>query len=118
MPTVTDKAAFVRKEYRYETQSDVSVKTEFPQAIMLELPTNLNSTSASGLALTILNATKTHALAWEVEVDGVLMLEDFDGTVPHYTLDFPLFETDSRTYKVVGCEIDYVANITTLRLRG
>jgi len=111
-------AAFVSADYRYDTSADSAVKTAYPQAGALEINTNLGATDGAALALTILNATKTFALVYLVEVEGVLTLDDFAGTVNHYTLTAPLYSTDSRTYKLIAAEVDYVKNTTKLTVRG
>lgn len=111
-------AAFISAEYRYDTASDSSVQATFPQANTLEIETNLGATEGAALATTILNATKTFSLVYEVEVEGILTLDDFAGTVNQYTLDAPLYATDSRTYKLIAAEVDYVKNTTKLTVRG
>lgn len=115
---MTSRAAFVRSEYRFETAKDDAVAALYPDANTLEISTNLDQASAAGMAAKILAATKTAAMAWEVVVDGAIMLSELEGAVNHYTVNFPLHSTDSRTYKLIGCDIDYFANTTTLRLRG
>jgi predicted nicotinamide N-methyase len=115
---MTNRAAMVRQEFRYQEVSDGTTQSLYKHADVVELPTNMDATSASGLAATILAALKGHAMAWEVEIDGILNLEDFDLTVNQYTLSAPLYSTDNRTYKLVNADIDYVNNVTTLRIRG
>lgn len=112
------RAAFISQEYRYESTTDTAVLTAYPQANLIEIDTNLSTSDAATLATTILNATKTLAMVFEVEIEGVLVPEDFDGTVNHYTLSAPLYSTDSRTFKVIAAEVDYLSNITKLTVRG
>lgn len=112
------RAAFVRKDYRYETAQDVAVLANYPLAQEVQIDTNLSQASAAGYAADVLDNTKEHALAFEVEIEGIVTFDDFDGTVPHYTVDAPQYETDGRTYKCVGIEVDWATGTTTLRLRG
>ena len=119
MPTLDPtRAAFASQEFRFETAEDLSVKANYPNAVELVIDTQLAAASAATLASTMLAATKTHALAFEVEIDGVLNLNDFDTTVNHYTVSFPQYATDGRTFKLVNAEMDWAANKTILRIRG
>lgn len=113
------RAALVRQQFRYQQAIDNSVKSTFPNANVLSIETSLSGSVAATLASTILSATKTAALVWEVEIEGVIMPEAFDGTVNQYTLTFPMHNTDtSKTYRLIGIKVDWQKNITMLRLRG
>lgn len=113
-----NRAAFVSQEYRYEEATDEAVKAAYSQSLPATIETNLASADAASLANTLLTWSKNHGLVYEIEIEGVLTPDDLAGTVPHYTLDAPLYSTDARTYKLIGAEVDYFMNTTTLLVRG
>lgn len=119
MPTVDpSRAAFVRKPLRFEVETDNTVLPDYPNAEALEIETNLAQASAAGLALTILNDNNSHALVYEIEIDGALNVDELDGALKTYTFDCTEFDTDGRTLKLIGAEINYANDTTILRVRG
>ena len=112
------RVSFVKQNYRYQTASDASIKTKYPNANEIVHQTNLSAASAATLATAYFNMVKGFPQAYSVEIEGVLQLEDLDTAPTHYTVSFPQYATDSRTFKLVSAEIDYVANRTKLVIRG
>lgn len=114
----SDRAQFISQPYRYEVVSDAAVKAAYPLSTPVEINTNLGLASATALANSILAWSKTLGQVYEVEIEDVLTPDDFAGGVPHYTLSAPLYSTDGRTFKLIGCEVDYERAITKLTVRG
>ncbi len=119
MPSLdTTRVAFVKQPYRYQIVSDAAVKADFPNAQEIQIDTNLAASDASALATTYFNLIKTFPQVYEVEIEAAIHLEDFVTTVPHYTVSFPAYSTDGRTFKLVSVSTDYLADRSTLVIRG
>jgi hypothetical protein len=113
------RAALVLQEYRYSTNEDASIKAKYTNARELVIATNLDQAGGAALAVSVFNATKNRALAFEVTVEGVLFLEDFVGGAPRYTVSFTRYpEAGSNIYMVTSASIDYFNGRTTLTVRG
>ncbi len=112
------RATFVTRPFRYETAQDLSVKSKFKGARELVIDTGLSAASAATLASTILNENKGLAQVFKVEIEGVFHLEDLDGGPPRYTVSFPRYKTDGRTFRLVSFETDYMAQLTSIVVRG
>ena len=112
------RGAFVSQSYRYATADDTAIKALYPNAVPFEFDTQLSLASAESLADTILAALKNDAQEFDIVIEGVLQLEDFDGSPPRYTITSTRFDTGSRTFRLIGAEVDYLANATKLTVRG
>ena len=113
----TDRAAFVKQEYRRTTATDQAVKDRNPKARTITLDSNLDEASAVTLAAKVLAANKAPRI-FDFEIEGVMPLDSFIGGCPSFIPDFPEFSTDGRTMKVVSASTDYEAGTTLLRVRG
>ena len=111
------RAAFVSKDYRYEVVTRNDVRADFPKSREIVLETNLSEADAATLAAQISAQNDALPLGFKIEVEGAIRLEDFDLTVPHFTLVLRNFATD-RTFKAIAAEIDYVADTTTYTVRA
>lgn len=112
------RALFVSKDYRYAVINDADVLGNFPNARAVVLETNLDESDAAALAAQIKAQNEQLPMAFQIEIDGALDIEAFDGGLPHYTLEFQQYETDSRLFKLVACEIDYMTDTTMLTVRA
>lgn len=114
-----NRATFVQNEYRYSRSFDAATKAIHQKSESLTIDTNLEQSVADALSIALLNELKNPAKAFEIEIQGIVSLDIFAGSVPRYTLIADQYKTDSqRIFKLAGCEIDYEANTTLLRIRG
>ena len=113
------RSAFVKNPFRFETAEDTSIRTTYKEAREIVSETNLTSTvDAQAVASNYFNLIKKPAMAFQVEVEGIYHLEDFVTGPPQFTCSFADYPADSRTYKLVGVEVDYLNNLSRLTLRG
>lgn len=117
MADSTDRAAFVKQEYRRTIATDQAVKDRNPKARTITLDSNLDEASAVALAAKVLDANQNPRL-FEFEIEGVMPLDSFIGGCPSFIPDFPELATDGRTMKVVSASTDYETGATTVWVRG
>jgi hypothetical protein len=84
---------------------------------MVQVDTQLDQASAAALAANYL-AGNVNPRAFEVKLEGVTFLDSYIGACPTFIPNFPKFNTDGRTMKVVGFTTDFEANSTTIQVRG
>ena len=112
------RATFVQREYRYEKEQDFAVKAAFPTARELVHDTNLSGASAATLAAALFDENDEPAQAYRVTVEDTYSFDDMAGGPLAFTLAFPVYATDGRTFKTATIEIDPMNNRTTFGVRG
>lgn len=119
MPTIDySRSALVTQENRWRVREDTSISANNKQARQLDLPTQVTAASEEALSLAIFNELKKEAQGYRVVVEGLITQDDLAGTVPHYTLDAPIYSTDGRTMKSCALEIDWLTGRTEVVIRG
>jgi hypothetical protein len=119
MPTFDyARASFVQSEFRYKIAEDVTIKSKFPDAQEIVIDTQLSETDAAALVTTYFAELSKTAIVFTVEIDGVMKPEDLKTAIPSYTASFTQYLTDSRTFKLTRFETDFLAQKTTLVIRG
>lgn len=112
------RAGFVIRERRYASAFDAAVKAAYPNSTEIIVESNLSSEAdAVALASALHADTKVPAYGYEVEIEGLLSVNDFAGGVPRYILNAAEYNTDGRTLKLASVEIKPWENRTVLRLR-
>ncbi|KQN09960.1 hypothetical protein ASE85_03250 [Sphingobium sp. Leaf26] len=91
---------------------------KYPAALEVELPANLSEASATTLATAILAAVKNPAMAFEVEIEQLIFLEDLDGAPPTYTVYADEYAANGRVVRVEEFQVDWMNGITKLKVRG
>lgn len=112
------RTSFVQREYRFDTEEDLSIKSIYPSSQELTFTTNLDEASANILANALFTELRTPAQGWRVEVEGIYRLEDFEGGPLRFILDMPLYQTDGRALKVFSIKTEWLKDRTILELRG
>lgn len=112
-----ERAIFVKQEYRYATAIDSAVKAKNQMAREITIDTNLSEVDAATRADNEL-AFNEHPRYFELEIEGILSLNDFAGGPLSYLLDFPDYKTDNRQATVVSFSADYNTNTTVIGVRG
>lgn len=117
MPIDATRAAFIKNEYRYATAQDAAVLGRDKGARLETIKANVDETTASELAQTILAQNNTPRMI-TVTLDGILRVSDFIGGVPRYILNIGDYNTDGRTWRVISATFDPNNGTTSLRLHG
>lgn len=112
-----NRAAFVKREYRYFTSLDGDVLARNPAARVVEVDTNMDEGGATALAHSYL-AENVKPRAFELTMQGTISIDNFLACPPAYVANFPRLRTDGRTMKAIAVSIDYDAETTSLRVRG
>lgn len=112
-----ERAAFVQNEFRYATSEDLSVVANYANASEVMISSQLSSTDATSLAANMLNELKAPSLLFEVEVDAMIMSDDFATALPRYSATFPSFSIADKMTKVVTVETDFLNARSTMRVR-
>ena len=113
-----DRAAFVSQQYRYTTVTDNGIRASNTGAQEVVIETQLSEAAASALAYVIFDNTSTLAQVYQIEIEEVLNFDDFANGVPHFRVNSGLYGTDDRIFKVISAEIDHMAGVTTVTVRG
>jgi hypothetical protein len=113
----TNRAAFVQQEYRRVTKTAPAVLARNASARVVQIDTQLDATAADALAAKYL-AANSAPRGFEVVLEGVMFLDTLVGACPSFIPNFPKFNTDGRSMKLMGFTTDADANTTTLQVRG
>lgn len=113
-----NRSTFVQQEYRYEIAQNLSIKAVYPSARELVHNTNLSDVDSSNLAANLFNENNKVTQAYDVEVEGIYDLDDFEGGPLRWVLNFPQFATDGRAFKTAAIRLDPIRNRTILTVRG
>lgn len=112
------RATFVQREYRYEVQTDNTVLAAYPAAREIELPTQIDQTSAAALATNMLAAAKTPAMSFDTEIDRLIYAEDCDGSLEMFAITSDTHRVTNRTTRQEEQQVDWGSGITKLKVRG
>lgn len=112
------KAAFVQKEHRYTKAENLTVLATYPNAREITFDTQMNAANAATLAGNLLADLSTPSNAFEVEIRGIITLDDFAAGMPRYLATFPEFNVSAKTFKIVSCEVDYLNQKTTVVIKS
>lgn len=115
--TEYERIVLIKREYRYATSENAIVKATNPSATEISFDTNLNAADAQAMADKVRSFHESPRY-FEIEVDGIISLDEFNTGPLAYVLDFPEFVTDSRRMTAVGMKVDYNTNKTTISVRG
>lgn len=119
MPTFDyTRASFVQSEYRYKISENATVKAKFPDAVEKIIDSQLSEASAATLVATYFAELSKAAIVFTVEIDGYMLPEDLEGNIPSYTVAFPKYVTDGRTFKLARFDCDFLAQKTNITIRG
>ena len=113
----TNRASFVLQDYRTLVETNEVVRTRYPKSRSVTINTQLDAARAQQLADKVLAANEQPVVLEQV-VEGIVLPDAFKGGVPTYKPDYPKFETDGRTMKLVSFSCDLEAGKTTIRIRG
>lgn len=112
-----NRAAFVLLDYRTTISTNESIKSRYPKARTVEVNTQLDEVHAQQLAAKILAANE-QPVAFEQEVEGIILPDALKGGIPTYIPYYDKFHTDGRQMKLVGFSCNLETGVTTLRVRG
>lgn len=112
-----ERAIFVKQDYRYATAIDSAVKAKNQMAREIAIDTNLSEADAITRANNEL-AFNESPRYFELEIEGILTLNDFVEGPLSYLLDFPEYKTENRQATVVSFSADYNTNTTVIGVRG
>jgi hypothetical protein len=103
----SSRASFVQKEWRYQTASDPSVKSVYPNATPLVLETNFTRPVAQAIANSYLEETKVPSDTLSFELEGLITIDDWAGGPTRYALTAPMFNANAKVSKSVLIDMDY-----------
>jgi|ERR1043166_5451084 hypothetical protein len=112
------RAAFVQQDYRYKIAEDLGVRAAYGNSRELVIDTQLSASDANTLATALLAALKSQSREFEVELGTILTTDDFAGSVPRFSCTFDKYGVSGVTFRVVGAQIDYLNQRTTVTLRS
>ncbi|WBY16632.1 hypothetical protein PF049_00210 [Erythrobacteraceae bacterium WH01K] len=117
MAISAERAAFIKREYRYATEKNAALRGQHSNAQSITVDANVDEATASALA-SLIQSRSENGKMYEVEIQGLLTLDDFQGGMLKYIPQLADLNTDGRTCLLESFECDLETGVTTVRVFG
>lgn len=114
---MTSRVAFVLNEYRYTGDSRPAIRSQYRNARVRVLNTNLDLAGAVRRVDEEL-AGGAATLVFEVTVQHIFLPDDFAGAPPQFAIYSPDDGLTGEVFRAMDARVDLLTGRTTLQVRG